>query len=199
MTHGELRDVDPGALSAALTAVSTPPSIQTPLGSFDLVDGVPTPDSVERLYDALDVVRGVEVFMNCVPGASLVAMWRRFRSIGLDGSTVGYTDPLEPWFDKTWQQANSSLCERHEVERRTRRESATSARPQLSKGERGVDDRVERHEDREQLEPAVRHEVGRCQQAHDRTGATVAASQCFDRPSAMSTSDLTYTNWSTIE
>jgi hypothetical protein len=94
MSDGALHDVDPKTLAAALAAVSTPASIETPLGDFELVDGVPTPDSVARLYDALDFVRGIEVFMNCVPGASLVAMRRGFRSIGLDGSTtVGYTDP----------------------------------------------------------------------------------------------------------
>jgi hypothetical protein len=94
MSDRELHDVDPKKLAAALAAVSTPASIETPLGAFELVDGVPTPDSVARLYDALDFVRGIGVFMNCVPGASLVAMRRGFRTIGLDGSTtVGYTDP----------------------------------------------------------------------------------------------------------
>jgi hypothetical protein len=51
------------------------------------VDGVPTADSVDRLYDALDLVRGIEAFLSAVPGASLVAMRRGFRS----------------WFDRTWQ------------------------------------------------------------------------------------------------
>ena len=93
MTDVQLRDVDPKQLAAALEAVSTPSHIDTPLGPFDLVDGVPTADSVERLYDALDFLRGIDVFLNCVPGASLVAMRRGFRSIGLEGTTVGYTDP----------------------------------------------------------------------------------------------------------
>src|SRR5262245_25380833 len=94
MTDSPLHDVDPEELATALAAVSTPPHLDTPLGTFDLVDGVPTAESVERLYDSLDFVRGIDAFLNCVPGASLVAMRRGFRSIGLDGSTtVGYTDP----------------------------------------------------------------------------------------------------------
>jgi hypothetical protein len=61
---------------------------------FELFDGVPTPDSTARLYDALDFMRGVEVFLNTVPGASLVAMRRGFRSVGLRRPTqLGYTDP----------------------------------------------------------------------------------------------------------
>ena len=39
-------------------------------------------------------MRGVEVFLNAVPGASLVAMRNGFRSIGLTGTNqIGYTDP----------------------------------------------------------------------------------------------------------
>jgi hypothetical protein len=77
-----------------LEAVGTPPRLETPLGTFDLVDGVPTPDSVARLYDALDFMRGVEVFLNMVPGASLVAMRNGFRSIGLtEPNQIGYTEP----------------------------------------------------------------------------------------------------------
>jgi hypothetical protein len=94
MTGTTLRDVDPEVLARALAEVSTPSAIETPFGTFELVDGVPTGETAERLYDALDLVRGIDVFMNCVPGASLVAMRRGFRSIGLTGSTtVGYTDP----------------------------------------------------------------------------------------------------------
>ena len=68
--------------------------MSTPLGSFDLVDGVLTRDAVDKLYDALDFVRGVEVFLNAVPGASLVAMRNGFRSIGLtEPNQIGYTEP----------------------------------------------------------------------------------------------------------
>ena len=87
---------EPGldALTRALEAVGTPPVLTTPLGTFDLVDGVPTPDSASRLYDALDFIRGVDVFLNAVPGASLVAMRNGFRSIGLtEAHQIGYTDP----------------------------------------------------------------------------------------------------------
>lgn len=82
------------SLAAALAAVSTPSPLDTPLGRFELVDGVPTEESVGRLYQSLDFVRGVEAFLSAVPGASLVAMRRGFRSLGLLRSNqVGYTDP----------------------------------------------------------------------------------------------------------
>ena len=40
-------------------------------------------------------MRGVEVFLNCMPGASMVAMRNGFRSIGQTaGNILAYTDPL---------------------------------------------------------------------------------------------------------
>jgi len=89
-----VHDADPTLLAKAVVAVSVPDRIETPLGTFDMVDGVPTPEAIDHLYDALDFVRGVEVFLGTVPGASLVAMRNGFRSIGLTGANqVGYTEP----------------------------------------------------------------------------------------------------------
>ncbi|MFZ2527189.1 MAG: DUF1254 domain-containing protein [Rhodococcus sp. (in: high G+C Gram-positive bacteria)] len=81
-------------LADALSAVGIPDRVNTPIGSFDFFDGVPLPDSVATLYDGLDFLRGVEVFLNTVPGASLVAMRRGLRSLGVDGlGTMAYTEP----------------------------------------------------------------------------------------------------------
>ena len=94
MAGDELQDATAAQLQRALEAVATPSMLDTPLGTFELVDGVPTPGSTVRLYDALDFMRGVEVFLNTVPGASLVAMRNGFRSIGLtESKQIGYTDP----------------------------------------------------------------------------------------------------------
>lgn len=84
----------PDVLAAAIAAVSSPPVVETPLGTFELVDGVPTASSVAALYDSLDYLRGVEAFLSAVPGASLVAMRRGLRDVGLRAvNQVGYTDP----------------------------------------------------------------------------------------------------------
>ncbi|HWK92719.1 MAG TPA: DUF1254 domain-containing protein [Luteimicrobium sp.] len=90
----ELHDPPADTLRRALEAVSTPDRISTPLGEFDLFDGVPTPESTGRLYDALDLLRGIDVFLDCVPGASLAAMRRGFRSVGLTRpNQIGITEP----------------------------------------------------------------------------------------------------------
>lgn len=94
MSETSLHNADPAELARAIEAVSVPDLIDTPLGSFDLVDGVPTPESTAKLYEALDFVRGVEVFLNAVPGVSLVAMRKGFRSIGLtEPNQIGITEP----------------------------------------------------------------------------------------------------------
>lgn len=81
-------------LAAAIDATGLPDRVQTPLGTFDFFDGVPRPDTIRSLYDGLDFLRGVEVFLNAVPGASLVAMRQGFRSVGIDGVNVlGITEP----------------------------------------------------------------------------------------------------------
>lgn len=74
--------------------IGIPDQITTPLGTFEFFDGVPLPETTRMLYDGLDFIRGVDVFLNAVPGASLVAMRRGFRSVGVDGLNVlGLTDP----------------------------------------------------------------------------------------------------------
>ena len=41
---------------------------------MEFFDGVPLPATVEMSYDALDLLRGIDVFLNCMPGASMLAM-----------------------------------------------------------------------------------------------------------------------------
>ncbi|HEX4429024.1 MAG TPA: hypothetical protein VHZ96_07145, partial [Frankiaceae bacterium] len=55
------------------------PSWPVDFGVLDFFDGVPLPWTVSKAYDALDLMRGIEVFLNAVPGASLVAMRRGLR------------------------------------------------------------------------------------------------------------------------
>ena len=85
----------PGVSEDALASVGMPERLESPFGAMEFFDGLPLSDTVRRSYDALDLMRGVEVFLNCMPGASMVAMRSGFRSIGQTaGNILGYTDPL---------------------------------------------------------------------------------------------------------
>jgi hypothetical protein len=81
-------------LDRARAAISVPDVVASPLGDLHFFDGVPALESVDTIYDLLDLVRGIEVYLNTIPGASLVAMRHGFRSVGVDGAGVlGYTAP----------------------------------------------------------------------------------------------------------
>jgi hypothetical protein len=82
-------------LRSALATVAMPDRVDTVLGEFLFNDGIPDADTVEKSYRMLDLIRAIDVYLNTIPGASLVAMREGFRSIGVDRQTVlGYSDPL---------------------------------------------------------------------------------------------------------
>ena len=61
---------------------------------FELFDGMPLPTTVTKSWDTLDLLRAVDVFLNAMPGASMVAMRAGYRSIGANANhKLIYTDP----------------------------------------------------------------------------------------------------------
>ena len=81
-------------LAAEVVHVATPDELRTVFGDLEFFDGVPQPESVQTMFDALDLIRGVDAFLIGVPGASLVAMRRGLRDMGIDApDVVAYTDP----------------------------------------------------------------------------------------------------------
>ena len=63
-------------------AISTPDQVASPLGTLEFVDGVPSSDTVERVYDHLDFVHALNVFLNGYAGASTVALRKGFHEAG---------------------------------------------------------------------------------------------------------------------
>lgn len=88
------RSLSPEEFAAELAGVSTPDLVETPFGRLELFDGVPRESSIETIYDGLDLMRAAEVFLNAVPGASLVALRKGLRVAGVTGpEVIGFTDP----------------------------------------------------------------------------------------------------------
>ncbi|MET1017923.1 MAG: DUF1254 domain-containing protein [Leifsonia flava] len=78
----------------AVASLSSPDSVASPFGEFEFFDGVPVPSTVSSVYDALDLMRAIEVFLNAVPGASLVAFRNGLRSAGMNSlHIIGITEP----------------------------------------------------------------------------------------------------------
>lgn len=81
-------------LTAEMKHVSTPERLSTPFGELEFFDGVPKPESVQSIFDGLDLVRGITAFLTTVPGVSLAAMRPGLRTAGVDApDRIGYTDP----------------------------------------------------------------------------------------------------------
>lgn len=64
----------PGYNNKIPEKILTPDTVQTRIGTLNFVDGVPTAETTQTVYDNLDFLRGVEVFLNFIPAASIEAM-----------------------------------------------------------------------------------------------------------------------------
>ena len=74
--------------------ITTPDTVDTRIGTLKFFDGVPTKETAAMVYDQLDFSRGVEVFLNGVPGASMVAFRAGSRAAGAVNGTVGIFQDL---------------------------------------------------------------------------------------------------------
>jgi hypothetical protein len=76
-----------GVSAEALQSVSTPDRVDSRLGVLEFDDGAPSEATAALLYDHLDFVHAVEAFLGAIPGASLVALRRGFRSAGAEDNS----------------------------------------------------------------------------------------------------------------
>jgi len=79
-----------------LDSISTPDRVTTGLGTLEFKDGAPSAATVQKVYDNLDLTRGVDAFMNSFSGASAYAIRQGFQSIGAeDNSVVIFSDLMD--------------------------------------------------------------------------------------------------------
>lgn len=74
--------------------ITTEQIVDTRLGVLRFYDGVPTEATAQKVFDQLHFSRGIEAFLNGIPGASLVAMRRGLREVGAVEGTIGIWDEL---------------------------------------------------------------------------------------------------------
>ena len=65
-----------------LDSISTPDQVETSIGTLEFLDGAPYPETAEKVYDYLDTMRGVDAFLNGMPGASLQGLIKGAHSQG---------------------------------------------------------------------------------------------------------------------
>jgi len=67
-------------------SITTPDSVETRLGTLKFFDGFPDDATTQKVYDNLDFMRGVQAFLNAVPGASAEGLRTGWGSQGADNN-----------------------------------------------------------------------------------------------------------------
>ncbi|MGD9720540.1 MAG: DUF1254 domain-containing protein [Pirellulales bacterium] len=81
--------VNPLSASAQIPpSISTPDKVESSIGTLEYKDGAPTIATAEKVRDALDFTRALNVYNNSFRGASAYAMGKGFQSIGADDNTI---------------------------------------------------------------------------------------------------------------
>jgi hypothetical protein len=63
--------------------LTTPDSVGTSLGTLKFDDGIPSAETADKVYDQLDLQRGVETFLNGLRGVSIYAARKGLRDAGV--------------------------------------------------------------------------------------------------------------------
>ncbi|MGO9932604.1 MAG: DUF1254 domain-containing protein [Steroidobacteraceae bacterium] len=75
--------------------ITTPDTVQTRIGTLKFFDGLPDSQTVQKVYDNLDFVRGVEAFLSGMPAASVYALCEGMNEAGIKPNRgIGITEDL---------------------------------------------------------------------------------------------------------
>jgi hypothetical protein len=74
ITIASAEEKTPGFNQRIPEKIMTPDKVESRLGELNFVDGVPTGETTQKLYDNLDYLRGVQVFLNFIPATSMEAL-----------------------------------------------------------------------------------------------------------------------------
>lgn len=69
-------------------SISTPDKVASTLGTLEYKDGAPSQATADKVYDNLDLMHGVEAFVNAYQGASTYAIWKGFNDAGIPDNSV---------------------------------------------------------------------------------------------------------------
>jgi hypothetical protein len=74
--------------SAIPPTIVTPDKVETSLGTLEFKDGAPSKETVSKIYDHLDLMHGVEAFVNAYQGASVASLFKGFNDAGVPDNTA---------------------------------------------------------------------------------------------------------------
>lgn len=79
-------DATPGFNNVIPEKIMTPDSVETRIGNLEFFDGMPSDETVQKVYDNLDFARGVEVFLNFIPATSIEGIRLGMEELGVTQS-----------------------------------------------------------------------------------------------------------------
>lgn len=89
------RDSKPTYSANVPSSIETPDSVRTRAGLLRFKDGVPDKQTVQIVYDQLDLSRGIEAFMQGIPATSVYAICRGLSGAGVpENKVIGLTESL---------------------------------------------------------------------------------------------------------
>ena len=71
---------------AELNAISIPDKVDTSIGTLEFFDGVPVGETIDKVYDNLDRMRGMEVFLDNVGAVSMYSVRTALANAGAKGA-----------------------------------------------------------------------------------------------------------------
>ena len=74
--------------SDMLRSISAPEQLETRLGTLEFVDGVPTDEAAEKVYDHLDFVHALNVYLDGFAAASTYAVRKGFHDVGVEDNSI---------------------------------------------------------------------------------------------------------------
>ncbi|NTF50999.1 DUF1254 domain-containing protein [Rhizobium rhizogenes] len=86
---------DPKFKAEAPQSIQTPDTVETRIGALKFSDGLPDPETVQKVYDNIDFSRGVEAFLSGMPAASVYALCQGLADVGAaKNEGIGITENL---------------------------------------------------------------------------------------------------------
>ena len=76
------------AVAQIPASITTPDKVESSIGTLQYKDGAPSKETVAKTYDYLDLMHGVEAFVNAYQGASVAAAFKGFNDAGVPDNTA---------------------------------------------------------------------------------------------------------------
>ena len=96
LTAGSLQARQPKYSADVPESVTTPDVVETStLGKLEFFDGMPSKESVKKLYDNLDLTRAVTAFLDGIPIASIQGFVNGLPNVDVKPNEIGITETLQ--------------------------------------------------------------------------------------------------------